>query len=127
MNYTNTVISDGMSLDKQQRVVEKLIALFNTNEVKGIDSLPGYLAPALYDMFREDNFLRLRQSIRGRFGVLQEMRFASYERLDQCDRLTYVAKYSREPIMRMVYEFDNEDRLKELFFIPLNIKAIENK
>lgn len=114
--------SDGIDLDRCQRVVEKFIAVLNTNDDSKFETLTKYLAPELQEQMRMDNFSKIRQDIRGRFGILQELKFVAYERFDQRDRLIYLSSYTRQKLVRLLYGFDKNGKMNEFALVPVVVQ-----
>lgn len=112
---------DGIELKKQQKIVEKFTAVLNnTADDSDFAELSKYFAPELQDKMSMANLDKLRQDIRSRFGVLQEAKFVAYERFDQGDRITYLANYTRQDVVRLLYGFDKKGKLREFVFVPLS-------
>ncbi len=117
---------DGSTLNKQQRVVDKFVAAVNSADSSGFAQVSADLAPDLQSRITAADFAAMQKQMKEKFGTQKELTFAAYERFDQGDRLTYLASYSRQKLVRAVYVFDKAGKMTEFVFVPVEIKA-ENK
>lgn len=114
--------NDGTDLNRQQKVVDKFMETLSTADSSGYVQLKNDLVPELQNQITADKFEEMRQQMSTNFGKLKEVRFVAYERFDQGDRLTYLANYSRQQVVRLVYNFDKADKITEFLFVPLEVK-----
>lgn len=117
---------DGSALNKQQRVVDKFVAAVNSADSSGFAQVSADLAPDLQSRITAADFAAMQKQMKEKFGTQKELTFAAYERFDQGDRLTYLASYSKQKLVRAVYVFDKAGKMTEFVFVPVEIKA-ENK
>ena len=117
---------DGSVLNKQQRVVDKFVAAVNAADSSGFAQMSADLAPDLQSWITAADFAAMQKQMKEKFGTQKELTFAAYERFDQGDRLTYLASYSKQKLVRAVYVFDKAGKMTEFVFVPVEIKA-ENK
>lgn len=117
---------DGSTLNKQQRVVDKFVAAVNSADSSGFAQVSADLAPDLQSRITAADFAAMQKQMKEKFGTQKELTFAAYERFDQGDRLTYLASYSKQKLVRAVYVFDKAGKMTEFVFVPVEIKA-ENK
>lgn len=113
---------DGNDLNREQRVVDKFVAALEAPAGSGFAQVQGDLAPGLQSKLTAGNFAELQKQLREKFGKQKEMKFAAFERFDQADRLTYLAGYSRQQVVRAAYVFDKDGKLAEFVFVPVEIK-----
>lgn len=114
---------DGSVLNKQQRVVDKFVAAVNAADSSGFDQMSADLAPDLQSKITAADFAAMQKQLKEKFGTQKELTFAAYERFDQGDRLTYLASYSKQKLVRAVYVFDKAGKMTEFVFVPVEIKA----
>lgn len=117
---------DGSVLNKQQRVVDKFVAAVNAADSSGFAQMSADLALDLQSKITAADFAAMQKQLKEKFGTQKELTFAAYERFDQGDRLTYLASYSKQKLVRAVYVFDKAGKMTEFVFVPVEIKA-ENK
>ena len=110
---------DGTDLNKQQRAVDKFVAVLNAADTTGFAQLSSDFAPDLQQKVDAAAFGALQKQVKERFGSQKEIKFVAYERFDQGDRLTYLGSYSREKMVRIIYGFDKNNKMIEFVFAPL--------
>ncbi len=113
---------DGSVLNKQQRVADKFVAALNSADSSAFTQLSVDFAPELQSKITAANFAELQKQMKEKFGSQKEITFAAYERFDQGDRLTYLASYSKQKLVRVVYGFNKEGKLTEFVFAPMEIQ-----
>ena len=114
--------NDGTDLNRQQKVVDRFMEVLGAADNSGYVQLKNDFVPDLQQQITADKFEEMRQQMSTNFGKVQEVRFVAYERFDQGDRLTYLANYSRQQIVRLVYNFDKAGKITEFLFVPLEVK-----
>ena len=114
--------NDGTDLNRQQKVVDRFMEVLGAVDNSGYVQLKNDFVPDLQQQITAGKFEEMRQQMRNNFGIVQEVRFVAYERFDQGDRLTYLANYSRQQIVRLVYNFDIAGKITEFLFVPLEVK-----
>lgn len=113
---------DGTVLNKEQRVVDKFVTALNAGDSSAFTQLSVDFAPDLQSKITAANFAELQKQMQEKFGNQKEITFAAYERFDQGDRLTYLASYSKQKLVRVVYGFNKDGKLTEFVFVPMEIK-----
>ena len=113
---------DGTDLNRQQRAVDKFVAVLNAADTTGFAQLSGDFAPDLQQKVDAAAFGELQKQVKERLGNQKEMKFVAYERFDQGDRLTYLGSYSREKMVRIIYGFDKNNKMIEFVFAPLEVQ-----
>ena len=114
---------DGNDLNREQRVVDKFGAALEAPAGSGFAQVQGDLAPGLQSKLTAEGFAELQKQLREKFGKQKEVKFASFERFDQADRLLYLMGYSRQQVVRAAYVFDKDGKLAEFVFVPVEIEA----
>ncbi|WP_455652580.1 DUF3887 domain-containing protein [Phascolarctobacterium sp.] len=113
---------DATELNKEQRVVDKFVTALNAGDSGAFTQLSVDFAPDLQSKITAANFAELQKQMQEKFGNQKEITFAAYERFDQGDRLTYLASYSKQKLVRVVYGFNKDGKLTEFVFVPMEIK-----
>lgn len=113
---------DGSDLNRQQRIADKFAAVLSASDASGLAQVTGDLAPAMAQKITAENMLALQKEMREKLGRQKESKFAAYERFDQGDRITYLASYSKEKLVRVIYTFDKENKLVEFLFVPVQMQ-----
>jgi len=111
---------DHKALAKQQVVAEKLMNAFST-----VEPAPLYtevsvgFAPEMKKAVTEEAFAELKKQVRQKFGSMKESKFFTFQRFDQADRVTYIASFSKEKIVSMIFAFDKKNKLVDFAFTPV--------
>ena len=106
-------------------MVDKFVAALEAPAGSGFAQVQGDLAPGLQSKLTAEGFAELQKQLREKFGKQKEVKFASFERFDQADRLLYMMGYSRQQVVRAAYVFDKDGKLVEFVFVPVEIKEEE--
>lgn len=67
----------------------------------------------------EKAFAELQKQVRTRFGAMKEAKLFAYQRFDQADRVTYIASFSKEKLVSMVFAFDKQNKMLDFAFTPV--------
>ena len=65
----------------------------------------------------------MQKQVRVKFGNLKEAKFFAFQRFDQIDRVIYVASFSKEKVVNMVFAFDKDNKLVDFAFSPVQQPA----
>ena len=55
----------------------------------------------------------MQRQVQEKFGKHKETKFFSFERFDKADRLTYIAGFSKEPAVSIVFTLDKKGKITE--------------
>ena len=50
---------------------------------------------------------------------MKEAKFFTYQRFDQADRVTYIASFSKEKMVSMIFAFNKQNKLVDFAFTPI--------
>ena len=110
--------ADGGDLNKDQKVAETFISGITTEKVvydkfvANFDNgLKSKIDAKAYDAWKND--------VKTKFGDFKESKFYSFERYDNQDKVTYIASFSKEEIIAMVFVFDKNNKLVEFGLLPI--------
>ena len=67
----------------------------------------------------EKTFGSVKNNLRRSYGEQRENRFLAYQRYADGDRLTYLAKYSKEKALLFIFVFDKQNDLGAFSFQPI--------
>ena len=113
--------ADGLDLNKQQKVVDTMLNSLNTNSVVTYATVSRGFADSLKNGFSEERFDNTKKQIKDTFGNMKEAKFYVFQRFDDVDRVTYIASFSKEKIVSMVFAFDKQNKLLDFAFSPLQV------
>lgn len=111
--------SDGNDLDREQQAVQGLMNVFENKNVPTYTVITRDFAPSLKENMNETAYENLQKEIQDKLGTMQEVKFYTYQRFDQGDRLTYIASFAKEPMVAIVFLFDKDKKMINFAVSPL--------
>ena len=114
---------DHKALAKQQQVVEKFLDVFDGEPVPMFAQVSAGFNANLKKAVDEKAFTELQKQVKQKMGTLKEAKLFAFQRFDQADRLTYIASFSKEKMVSMVFAFDNQNKLVDFVFTPIKQSA----
>lgn len=117
--------ADGSVLNRQQVAAEKFMSAFGA-AAPAYTEVQGVLGGQLKDNFSEQVYADLQKQVKEKFGSLKETKFFSFQRFDQADQIVYIASFSREKLVSMVFIFNKDNKVENFSFTKLEAKE-ENK
>jgi hypothetical protein len=110
---------DHKALGKQLAVAEKMMDAFDGEPVPLFAQVSAGFSPNLKKAVDEKAFTDVKKQVRQKFGVMKEVRFVDFQRSTKVDRVTYVASFSKEKIVSMIFFFDKQNKLLNFSFNAL--------
>ena len=114
---------DHKALAKQQQVVEKFLDAFDGEPVPLYAQVSAGFNPKMKEAVTEKAFTELQKQVKQKFGAMKEAKFYAYQRFDQADRVTYIASFSKEKMVSIVFVFDRQNKLVDFAFTPIQQPA----
>lgn len=115
---------DGGVLNKEQKAAEML-----TNAVTGQVVTYAQVSSGMTDELKgkvtEQVVADLQKQVKEQFGNVEEIRFQSFERFADGDRLVYIAGFSKEKHVAMIYIFDAKQKMVNFQYTALKEQAQE--
>lgn len=121
---------DHKDLGKQQAVAEKMMSVFGSAEAPLYAEVSSGFSANMKKAVTEEAFAELKKQVNQKFGKMKEAKFFTFQRFDQADRVTYIASFSKEKIVSMIFAFDKKNKLVDFAFTPVQqpaAKAEEKK
>lgn len=113
---------NGNALNKAERSVSRLIdSLDTTRNISYSDVAKGFSAD-LQQKVPAAGLAALQKQIGTQFGKMKEYKMVSFERFDQGDRAIYLAGFSREQVVRMVFVFNKDGKMNDFAFTPVSVE-----
>ncbi len=111
--------SDSSDLNKEQKVVDTFISAISTDKVT-YEKLAVNMSDGLKAKLDAKTFEGLKNNIKNNFGDYKDSKLYIFERslAGDKDRVMYVASFSKEEHVLMVFGFDKDTKISE---IGLNI------
>lgn len=119
MAFSNVCMAaDGGDLNKDQKVAETFISGITTEKVV-YDKFVANFDNGLKSKIDAKAYDALKNEVKTKFGDFKESKFYSFERYDNQDKVTYIASFSKEEIIAMVFVFDKNNKLVEFGLLPI--------
>ena len=111
--------NDYKDLAKQQQVAEKFMDMFDVEPAPMYAQVSVGFSANLKKAVTEKAFVELQKQVKQKMGTMKEAKFFAYQRFDQADRLTYIASFSKEKMVSIVFVFDKQSKLLDFAFTPV--------
>lgn len=115
--------NDHKDLAKQQQVAERFMDVFDGEPIPMYAQVSAGFSVDMKKAVTEKVFTELQKQARTKFGTMKEAKLFAFQRFDQADRLTYVASFSKEKLVSMVFAFDKQNKLIDFAFTPMKQPA----
>lgn len=110
--------ADGADLNKQQNTAETFVKAFSQTVPSYNEFTKGFDAQ-LKNKFNEKTYAALQAQVKDKFGRMKEVKFYSFQRFDQIDRVTYIASFSKEKIVAISLAFNKENKMVDFALSPV--------
>lgn len=110
--------ADGADLNKQQNTAETFVKAFSQTVPSYNEFTKGFDAQ-LKNKFNEKTYAALQAQVKDKFGRMKEVKFYSFQRFDQMDRVTYIASFSKEKIVAINLAFNKENKMVDFALSPV--------
>ena len=114
---------DHKALGKQMQVAEKMMDAFDGEPMPLFAQVSAGFNANLKKAVDEKAFTELQKKVKQKLGTLKEAKLYSFQRFDQADRVTYIASFSKEKMVSMVFVFDKQNKLADFAFTPVQQPA----
>lgn len=110
---------DHKALGKQLAVAEKMMDAFDAEPMPLFAQVSAGFSANLKQAVDEKAFTELQKQVRQKFGTMKEAKFFTFQRFDQADRVTFIASFTKEKIVSMIFAFDKQNKLVDFAFTPV--------
>ena len=107
------------ALGKQQQVAERIMDAFDGEPVPLYAQVSAGFSANMKKAVDEKAFTELQKQVKQKFGTMKEAKFFTFQRFDQADRVTYIASFTKEKIVSMIFAFDKQNKLVDFAFTPV--------
>lgn len=114
---------DHKALAKQQQVAEKIMDAFDGEPIPLYAQVSAGFSANMKKAVTEEAFAELQKQVKQKFGTMKEAKFFTFQRFDQADRVTYIASFTKEKIVSMIFAFDKQNKLVDFAFTPVQQPA----
>ena len=111
--------NDHKDLAKQQQVAEKFVDVFDVEPAPMYAQVSVGFSANLKKAVTEKAFADLQKQVKQKMGTMKEAKLFAFQRFDQVDRLTYIASFSKEKMVSVVFVFDKQSKLLDFAFTPV--------
>ncbi len=113
---------DGGVLNKEQKAAEMMNNAVSGQNVAHAQVISG-MTDDLKKQITEELMANLQKQVKDQFGDLKEIRFVSFERYADGDKLVYAASFSKEKTVAMIYIFDAKQKMVNFNYMPIKEQA----
>lgn len=110
---------DHKALGKQQQVAERIMDAFDGEPIPLYAQVSAGFSANMKKAVTEEAFAELQKQVKQKFGTMKEAKFFTFQRFDQADRVTYIASFTKEKIVSMIFAFDKQNKLVDFAFTPV--------
>lgn len=110
--------ADGGDLNKEQRTAEKIMTSLDADAATAYTGFASSLSESLSKTLTDKSYATIQKQAKEQLGSLKKTDFRSFERFNDGDRVIYVAEFSKEKTVAMVFVFDKTTKLVNFSFIP---------
>ena len=110
---------DHKALGKQQQVAERIMDAFDGDPIPLYAQVSAGFSANMKKAVTEEAFAELQKQVKQKFGTMKEAKFFTFQRFDQADRVTYIASFTKEKIVSMIFAFDKQNKLVDFAFTPV--------
>lgn len=114
--------ADGNDLNKEQKVAESFIEVFQKDTAPEYVVISKNFSDELKTKVNERAYKKLQTEVKDKFGTIKDVKFYTYQRFDQSDRVTYVASFDKETLVAIIFEFNKDGKLTGYTLSPLQVK-----
>lgn len=115
--------ADGLDLNKQQKTVESMLKSFDRGSAVTYTVVSRGFADSLKANVDAARYAQLKKDVNDKLGTMKEAKFFVFQRFDEVDRVTYIASFSKEKIVNMIFAFDKQNKLLDFAFSPVPQEA----
>lgn len=113
--------ADSEDLAKEQQSVDVLLSVVEAKNIPQYKDFSKLLSADLKQNFDEKAYADLPKVIANNFGEVKDVKFYSFQRFDQADRLTYIASFSKQQAVSINVTFNKNKRIVDFSLEPLGV------
>ena len=105
----------------------KVITALVASDTLGYKDAEKAMSADLAKQMNVNTFIAMQRQVQEKFGKHKETKFFSFERFDKADRLTYIAGFSKEPAVSIVFTLDKKGKITEFSLAALEVQQNEEQ
>lgn len=110
------------ALSDAEGSAQKVITALVASDTLGYKDAEKAMSADLAKQMNVNTFIAMQRQVKEKFGNLKETKFFSFERFDKADRLTYIAGFSRQPAVSIVFELDKKEKITNFSLNALEVQ-----
>ncbi len=110
------------ALNSAESSAQKVITALVASDTQGYKAAEKAMSADLAKQMNVNTFIAMQRQVKEKFGQHKETRFFAFERFDKADRLTYIAGFSREPAVSIVFTLDKNAKITEFSLAALQVE-----
>lgn len=109
---------DGGRLNKYQDAAEKIMDIYDGEPVPEYRELKGFFNPGIAKSLPEEKYSAYIKQVKDRFGAMKEVRFVAFQVFDQVERISYLARFTKEESVLIDFAFGKDGKLTRFTLAP---------
>lgn len=110
------------ALNDAENSAQKVINALVASDTLGYKDAEKAMSADLAKNMNVNTFIAMQRQVKEKFGNHKETKFFAFERFDKADRLTYIAGFSREPAVSVVFTLDKKAKITEFSLAALEVQ-----
>ncbi len=110
------------ALNSAESSAQKVITALVASDTQGYKAAEKAMSADLAKQMNVNTFIAMQRQVKEKFGNHKETKFFAFERFDKADRLTYIAGFSREPAVSIVFTLDKNAKITEFSLAALQVE-----
>lgn len=115
------------ALNDAEGSAQKVITALVASDTLGYKDAEKAMSADLAKQMNVNTFIAMQRQVQEKFGKHKETKFFSFERFDKADRLTYIAGFSKEPAVSIVFTLDKKGKITEFSLAALEVQQNEEQ
>lgn len=109
------------ALNDAENAAQKVITALTADSTQGYKAAAKGFAPDLAAQMNVNTFIGMQRQVKEQFGNHTETKFFSFERYEKTDRLSYIAQFSRQPAVSIIFTLDKNQKITNFTLTPLEL------
>lgn len=120
---TALAATNGQLLTKEEAIASQVMTALTG--VISYDRISPSFTPELQQALTKDKLNEMKKEVRTKFGKMNDMRLISLQKFDQGDRVTYLANFAKQNLVRVEVFFNvsaEEPKVMSFSLTPIEVK-----
>ena len=125
--FAASCFANSSALNDAEGSAQKVITALVASDTLGYKNAEKAMSADLAKQMNVNTFIAMQRQVQEKFGKHKETKFFSFERFDKADRLTYIAGFSKEPAVSIVFTLDKKGKITEFSLAALEVQQNEEQ